>query len=118
LEDLLTTIHDETLERLLSKVIGELDAGNAVTFGRVAITPEGVESARLGGLAQIPWDTVEGLVTRGGEVFVWLSGKRRGQSLGRVSEIANPHVFSRVVKEIVERLPDSGPGLPGEPGNS
>jgi hypothetical protein len=87
----------------LPKAVDRLNAGQAVTFGPLTLTPAGLAA----GEQALPWNEIAEVHTRREIVSVKRAGKLLAWKTAQVSQIPNYFVFDALVRAI---LAQHGPG--------
>jgi hypothetical protein len=87
----------------LPKAIDRFNAGQAVVFGPLAVSLNGIAA----GGQSLPWSEIEGVQTRKGVVSVRKSGKLLAWKRAQVSQIPNYLVFDAMVRANLRRPPSS-----------
>jgi hypothetical protein len=96
-EKLGQTIRNETVRRLLPRAIEDMNAGQTVPFGKLAISKEGITR----GTETVPWDEVTNVRLSKGVVYVEREGKRANWATVTVAETPNVFVLIALVNQIV-----------------
>ena len=89
----------------LPKAIDRFNAGQAVSFGPLTLSPGGIAA----GHQSLPWSEIEGVQTRKGVVSVRKSGKWLAWKRALVSEIPNYVVFDALVRASLAQPPPAAP---------
>jgi len=89
----------------LPKAIDRLNAGQAVSFGPLTVSPSGIAA----GDQSLPWSEIEEVETRKGMVSVKRSGKWLAWKRAQVSEIPNYFIFDALVRAILAQRPSATP---------
>jgi len=87
----------------LPKAIDRLNAGQAVSFGPLTVSPGGIAA----GDQSLPWGEIEEVETRKGMVSVKKSGKWLAWKRAQVSEIPNYFIFDALVRAILAQRPSA-----------
>jgi hypothetical protein len=91
------TIRDETTRRLLPRAVQALQAGETISFGKIAISKEGISQ----GKDTVPWDQIENIRLNRGIVAITWKDKRLKWSSIRVRETPNVFVLLAIVNQVV-----------------
>jgi hypothetical protein len=85
----------------LPKAIDCINAGQAVTFGPLTVSPAGIAA----GAQSLPWSQIEEVRTRREIISVKKSGKWLAWKTAQVSQIPNYFVFDALVRAILAQRP-------------
>jgi hypothetical protein len=88
-KDLRALAEDHTLPHMLPPAVDAYRAGEAVGFGAVGLSREGIHH----GKRTLPWDAFEGAEATRGRLTVRATGARRPFCRVAIAEVPNPHVF-------------------------
>jgi hypothetical protein len=93
---LLAVIHRHTLPRLLAEARAALERGEAVPFGPIELTADGLRAGRR----VLPWAELERVTPDGeGDLGVWAVGRRKPWLDVATGKVGNVRVLLQLVEE-------------------
>lgn len=92
-DQLISTIQQESTHRILSRVSEAYDAGQTIPFGKLSVSKAGISK----GNNTLPWDQVKGVTVNNGVVTIKKQGSLFKWTSVTVAETPNFYVFAYVV---------------------
>ncbi|MBK9940452.1 MAG: hypothetical protein IPP13_02355 [Kouleothrix sp.] len=96
-EQLGTTIQEETYRRLLPRAIAAYNAGTVVQFGKLSVSAQGLSN----GKETLAWSEVKGIKLDKGVIAVSKQGKWLNWTTATVAQTPNIFVFTALVDAII-----------------